>query len=399
MKNIFLPLIAASCVTETAAWGYGRVAWNGRNLIVPTNHNVRSYRYDLWFQYNYRLRIRNPWNACWLGAGVFTDHWYVWFNDFCGNNGWLTRCPRWQYNFQNCYHITRQGGYGGFGMASYGSSLTQMVWAARHPYGWPSNNYRQTNMVWMVFGNRHMGRFNWWCYIGNNGIADITHLDRWNYGGQLMLLRNLPGNPHAYMMEWTRRNSRSCWHRRNFYQWNVCSGSQVWGMTYVTGRRRLGWTYFTCKSQIGWSRRRNADSYQRNGLTRRNLYWSHHYRGQLRGVGNDYIRKPTTTTTTTTTTVPITMRTWSFPETLSWTIQETRRRKKVCRGGNYADWYVALKINGCKLKTGWHKITCSDKVKQGWHGAWLQVKNYKLCKKKFEWGAGKKKVEKFYVRA
>jgi len=383
MKQIFLTLIAASCLTETAAWGYGRVAWNGRHLIVPTNQNVRSYNPQMKLAYHYRLRVRNPWNACWLGAGLFTDPWYVWFNDFCGNNGWLTRCPRYQYYFTNCYHITRQGGYGGFGMASYGSSMTWMAWAARHPYGWPSNNYRQTNMVWMVFGNRHMGRYNWWCWIGNNGIADITQLDRWNYGGQLMLLRNLPGNPHAYMMEWTRRNSRSCWHRRNFYQWNVCSGTQVWGMTYVTGRRRMGWTYFTCKSRMGW-------------IKRRNLYWSHHYRGQ--GLGDGQVRRPTTTTTTTTTRVPIT-RTWSFPETLSWTIQETRRRKRVCRGGHYADWYVALKINGCKLKTGWHKITCSDKFKQGWHGAWIQIKNYKLCKKKFEWGAGERKVEKFYVRA
>jgi len=382
MKQILASLIAASCLTETAAWGYGRIAWNGRHLYVPTNHNVKSYNSNLQLNYHYRLRVRNPWNACWLGAGVFTDPWYVWFNDFCGNNGWLTRCPRWQYYFTNCYHITRQGGYGGFGMASYGSSMTWMAWAARHPYGWPSNNYGQTNMVWMVFGNRHMGRYNWWCWIGNNGIADITQLDRWNYGGQLMLLRNLPGNPHAYMMEWTRRNARSCWHRRNFYQWNVCRGSQVWGMTYVTGRRRQGWTYFTCKSRM-------------NYIKRRNLYWSHHYRGQY--LGDTVVRKPTTTTTTTTTLVPVTMRTWSFPETLSWKIQKASGHH-VCKGGNYADWYVALKIKGCKFKKGWHKITCKDKVKQGFHGGWVQVKNYKLCKKNFEWGGGRSKVEKFYVR-
>merc|ERR1719445_2863005 len=79
------------------------------------------------------------------------------------------------------------------------------------------------------------------------------------------------------------------------------------------------------------------------------------------------------------------MKTWSFPETLSWTIQETRRRKKVCKGGHYTNWYAPLKVTGCKLKKGWHKVTCSDKFRQGWHGAWLQVKNYKLCKLKKGW--------------
>jgi len=78
------------------------------------------------------------------------------------------------------------------------------------------------------------------------------------------------------------------------------------------------------------------------------------------------------------------MKTWSFPETLSWKIVENRRRKTVCQGGNYADWYVALKYKKCKLKTGWHKIYCTDKVKQGFHGGFVQVKNYKLCKKNFD---------------
>jgi len=391
MRQILATLIAASYLTETAAWGYGRIAWNNRKLIVPDNHNVRQY--IAWWTPKQakqeRLRVRNPWNACWLGAGVSTDWHYVWFNDFCGNNGWLTRCNRGEWGFRNhCYHITRQGGYGGFGMSSWGGNMNSMVWAARHPYGWPSNNYQQTNLHWLVFGNRHMGRYGWWCWIPYGNGADIATLDRWHYGGQMGVLRNLPGNPHAYWMELTLwGNRRSCWHRRNFYQWNVCPNrrrySQVWGMTYVTGRRRQGWLFFTCKHEM-------------HHVKRRNMYWSHHYRGQF---PDTVLRRPTTTTTTTTTIVPITMRTWSFPETLSWKIQENRRRKTVCQGGSFTDWYVAIKYKKCKLKTGWHKIYCTDKVKEGFHGAFVQVKNYKLCKKRFEWGAGKSKVEKFYVRA
>jgi len=390
MRGIIATLIAASCYTETTAWGYGRIAWNGRHLIVPDNQNVRTYTPWLKQAKQVRMRIRNPWNACWLGAGIFTTNSYVFFNEFCGNNGWFTRCNL-RGGFRNhCYRYYRKGGYGGFGMASYGGNMYRMVWAARHPYGWPSNNYQQRNMRWMVFGDQNMNSYSWWCWSPyGEGIADITQLDRWNYGGQMGVLRNIPGNHGAHWMELTLwGNRRSCWHRRNFHMWNVCPTrrrySQAWGMTYVTGRRRMGWMFFTCKHEM-------------YHIKRRNMYWAHHYRGQI--LGDTEVRKPTTTTTTTTTIVPITMRTWSFPETLSWKIRRTDSRKTECQGGKYADWYVAIKYKKCKLKTGWHKIYCSDKFKEGFHGGFVQVKNYKLCKKNFEWAAGKHKVEKFYVRA
>merc|ERR1719510_2506452 len=169
------------------------------------------------------------------------------------------------------HHTT--GGIWRFWDVILASNMGSMAWAARHPYGWPSNNYNQNNLRWMVFGNRHMGRYGWWCWAPyGNGIADITHLDRWNYGGQMGVLRNLRGNPHAYWMELTLNgNRRNCWHRRNFWFGSICPNrrrySQVWGMEYVTGRRRMGWLFFTCKHEM-------------HRIKRRNLYWSHHYRGK-----------------------------------------------------------------------------------------------------------------------
>jgi len=113
--------------------------------------------------------------------------------------------------------------------------------------------------------------------------------------------------------------------------------------------------------------------------------------GQYTGILGEKLPK-TTTTTTTTTILPVTLKTWTFPEGLSWTIK--KKGKTICKGGNYGDWYKSSRIGGCIFTKGVYVITCKDRFNEGWRGASLRIGKHTLCKK-YEWEMGTVHKETF----
>lgn len=108
--------------------------------------------------------------------------------------------------------------------------------------------------------------------------------------------------------------------------------------------------------------------------------------------------RPCTSTTTTTTTklFPVMMKTWSFPEPLSWKI--THGGKTVCKGGGYDSWYSSVKT-GCRLAKGnYYKAVCKDIYGEGFRGGYLQVAGKKICHKDYMWSAGTEFAKGFRIR-
>jgi hypothetical protein len=374
MAKVLLPLIVASgLVTSVTAWGFGRTAFDGRRIIHPSDSNAMTFSPKTEKQ----MSSRRLTGRCWIGAGVSVDNNYVWFSDFCGNNGYLTRCPKFDYNFNRCSTIRQMAGYGGFGMTAYGPHLNYLGRAARDSGGSPSNSYSMANMKYFVYGSSNGASRSGYCYFGH-GIVDLQLMHP--SVGYVLFLKEAGGNT-AQMSVCRTQGVTQCGVIRNHNVATGCPGKPK-GVTYAAARRRYGFLYFSCNGY-------------KNMMKKRKFNWSNYYPGMLGSVKGP---KTTTTTSTTTTTtpVPITMKTWSFPEGLSWSI--SKGRKTVCRGGRYTDWYTSLKVTGCKLSQGWYKVTCKDRFKEGWRGAYLQIKNHKLCHKKYEWGKGPVWQAKFFIR-
>jgi len=100
----------------------------------------------------------------------------------------------------------------------------------------------------------------------------------------------------------------------------------------------------------------------------------------------------TSTTTTTTTKVSVRLVTASFPEKMSWKIEDITDKKKVknvCNGKGFTTWYAETKL-ACQLTKGrLYKVTCMDKMyKEGWAGGYMSIGKRKVCKN-WAWDAGK----------
>jgi len=385
MTKVLLPLIVASgLATAVTAWGYGRVAYDGRRILGSANANYATFSPK-----TTKLLTNKRFNngRCWYGSGISVDVNHVWFTDFCSNNGYITRCPKFNYNsnsFGRCTAVARVAGYGGMALSPLGGKLQYLARAARDSAGRPSNSYNMGNMKWCVWGttqqlHKTIGR----CYYGI-GISDMQLVDQ-QKGWMLFLNSNPRDNyPNANMRACkvgTGQQSGNCRCFRSHTVRKVCGSYKTIpkGMTYVASRRRVGFLYFSCQGVFPIVYKHKFD-------------WSHVYKG----VDGTVKTTTSTTTTTTTTPVPITMKTWSFPEGISWTIR--KGRKTICTGGRYTDWYTSLKVTGCKLSKGWYTVTCKDRFKEGWHGAYLQIHNRKLCHKNFEWGKGPVMQAKFFIK-
>jgi len=361
MAKQVLPLliVASGWITIAAGWGWTRLAFDGKNILQMADYYVGSYNKN--GVKLGRTKVKN--GRCWIGSGVAVDKKHVFFSDFCGNNGWITRCARFS-NYQKCTPMAQKAGYGGVALALHGKNMKYLARSARDARGSPTNMYSNANMKYVVWGTKNAGHLYGHCYLGF-GIADMCTM---NPDKNLMLFLKDQGNSrNAHMAVYEVKN-RACKLKASYTESNVCPGnSQPMGVTYVAGRRRHGKLYLGCRNK-------------QNYVVKRSVQWS----GQYTGLLNE--KPPTTTTTTTTTTIlPLTIKTWTFPEGLSWTIK--KKGKTICKGGDYGDWYTSSRIGGCKITNGVYEVTCKDRFKEGWRGASLQIGKHTFCKK-YKWGMG-----------